>query len=204
MLEPTPASGFLAEPTTLTDAGRALLDGDVEEMGFVMNLSRLWAHAPELQGQLRGLFDAAAGIASLTFRQRGVLISAMASTLGDPYCSLAWGARLAGEVGDAAAAGVLHVDDTGLEPAERALAAWARQVTAAPSDSRREQVEALRDAGYDDAQILAVTTFVALRMAFSTINAALGTRPDHELAEQAPAPVRAAVTYGRPVSDPPT
>lgn len=203
MPQATPATGFLEEPTSLTDAGRALLDGDLEDLGFVMNLSRIWAHAPDLQGQLRGLFDAAAGIASLTFRQRGVLISAMASTLGDPYCSLAWGARLAGEVGDDAAAGVLHDDDSGLAPPERALAAWARQVTSAPSESRPEQVEALRAAGYDDAQILAITAFVALRMAFSTINAALGARPDHELAEQAPGPVRAVVAYGRPVAAPP-
>lgn len=203
MPDPMRAAGFLTEPRTLTDAGRALLDGDLEELGFVMNLSRLWSHAPELQVQLRGLFDAAAGIASLTLRQRGVLISAMASTLRDPYCSLAWGARLASEVGDDAAAGVLHVDDTGLEPAERALAAWARQVTSAPSESAPEQVEALRDAGYDDAQILAITTFVALRMAFSTVNAALGARPDPELVERAPGPVRAAVTYGRPAAAPP-
>lgn len=142
MPDPTPATGFLAEPKTLSDAGRALLDGDLEELGFVMNLSLLWAHAPELQGGLRGLFDEAAGIASLTFRQRGVLITAMASTLGDPYCSLAWGARLAGEVGDDAAAGVLQVDDSGLEPAERVLAAWARQVTSAPSEARPEQAAA--------------------------------------------------------------
>ena len=40
--------------------------------------------------------------------------------------------------------------------------------------------------------------FVALRLAFSTVNDALGAAPDRELTERAPAPVRAAVTFGRP------
>ena len=58
-------------------------------------------------------------------------------------------------------------------------------------------VQALRDAGYDDSQILAVTLFAALRVAFSKSNDALGARPDRDLAESAPAPVRAAVSFGR-------
>ncbi|HYU02430.1 MAG TPA: hypothetical protein VEL02_01180, partial [Jatrophihabitantaceae bacterium] len=60
--------------------------------------------------------------------------------------------------------------------------------------------QALRDAGYDDAQIVAITAYVALRIAFATVNGALGARPDHELNETAPAAVRDAVTYGRSVA----
>ena len=55
----------------------------------------------------------------------------------------------------------------------------------------------LRAAGYDDAQIFAITVFVALRLAFATVNDALGVLPDRALLEDAPEPVRAAVTYGR-------
>lgn len=57
----------------------------------------------------------------------------------------------------------------------------------------------MRDAGFDDAQIFAVTLFVALRIAFSTVNDALGTRPDRELGDTVPAPVRDAVTFGRAI-----
>jgi len=35
-------------------------------------------------------------------------------------------------------------------------------------------------AGFDDAQILNLTMFVALRIAFSTVNGALGARPEPE------------------------
>jgi hypothetical protein len=30
----------------------------------------------------------------LSFRQRGILVTAAASALGDSYCSLAWGGKL--------------------------------------------------------------------------------------------------------------
>jgi hypothetical protein len=42
------------------------------------------------------------------------------------------------------------------------------------------QVAALRDACFDDAQIVALTVYVAGRLAFSAVNSALGTRPDAE------------------------
>ena len=45
-----------------------------------------------------------------------------------------------------------------------------------------------------------ITAFVALRLAFSTINDALGAQPDAQLAQSLPREVREAVTYGRPVA----
>jgi len=86
-----------------------------------------------------------------------------------------------------------------LDPSERALARWARRVTRDPNLTDAADVDALRDAGFDDAQIFAITVFVALRIAFSTVNDALGLRPDRELREAAPAAVRDSVTFGRPV-----
>ncbi|HEY3006197.1 MAG TPA: hypothetical protein VGJ44_27870, partial [Kribbellaceae bacterium] len=53
------------------------------------------------------------------------------------------------------------------------------------------------DGWYDDAQILALTVFVALRLAFAIVDDALGARPDRELLASAPASVRDAVTFGR-------
>lgn len=197
----TDAPSFLG-PHADSDEAQRLYDGDRNDPGYVMNVSRLWGHHPALLDGLSALIGAATDAGALTFRQRGVLVSACASTLGDSYCSLAWGARLAGEAGDATAAEVLRGDDGGLEESERALAAWARQVTRDPNATTAGDVQALRDAGFGDAQILAITTFVALRLAFSTVNDALGARPDPELAERVPAPVRAAVSYGRPVAEP--
>ena len=127
-------------------------------------------------------------------------MTAAASALGDSYCSLAWGGKL-GTASDAAtAAGVLNGSDAGLTDQEKAMAAWARKVATAPNATQAADVQALREAGFDDGQIFAVTAFVGLRLAFSTINDALGAQPDAPLAQALPAEVREAVTYGRPVA----
>lgn len=188
--------GFLKVPETSEEVQR-LYDEDAEELGYVMNLSKVWAHQPAAKDRLFDLMGMAVRAGSLTFRQRGILVTACASTLGDGYCSLAWGKKLAAEAGEELAAAVLRGSDDGLSAAEQALARWARQVTRDPNNADLDDVQDLREAGFTDAQIFAVTLFVALRLAFSTVNDALGVLPDVELAESVPAPVRDAVTFGR-------
>ena len=189
--------GFLEMPLVTSEA-QALFDEDIAEDGYVMNVSKLWAYNAPL---VTGLFDlmrqAIAGH-DLSFRQRGVLVAACASTLGDSYCSLAWGSKLAGVSDPETAAAVLRGNDEGLTDDERALAAWSRSVSNDPNGTRPEDVEGLRSAGFTDAQIFAITTFVALRLAFSTVNDALGVGPDVALRTSAPAAVVDAVGYGRP------
>ncbi|HZJ04504.1 MAG TPA: hypothetical protein VFD59_03425 [Nocardioidaceae bacterium] len=123
-----PDAGFLdiAEPSADV---RSIYDGDVAEVGYVINASKLWAHLPPLHTGLFDLIGQAVRAGSLTFRQRGILVTACASALGDSYCSLAWGKKLAGEVGADVAAGVLLANDDGLDSSERTLARWARKVT---------------------------------------------------------------------------
>ena len=70
-----------------------------------------------------------------------------------------------------------------------------------PNGVTAEDVEELRQAGFDDGQVFSVTLFVALRLAFSTVNDALGAPPDAELVGRAPAAVRTAVTFGRPPAE---
>jgi uncharacterized peroxidase-related enzyme len=190
---------FLQEPP-MSPQVRALYDEDVAEDGYVSNVSRLWAHQPDA---LRGLFklmSQAFTPSGLTFRQRGILVAAAASTLGDSYCSLAWGGKLS-EVSDATvAAGVLTGSDAGLTDQEKAMAAWARKVARDPNGTTPADIDALRASGLDEAQIFAITAFVALRLAFATVNDSLGAQPDAELAQSLPSEVREAVAYGRPVA----
>jgi alkylhydroperoxidase family enzyme len=189
--------GFLA-PATPSPAADQLFAADRADFGYVMNLSHAWAHQPAAHDGLMDLLKQTAATAGLSFRQRGVLVSATAGALGDPHCSLAWGKRLAGEVGDEVAAAVLRGDDVPLEAADQALAHWAWTLTRDPNATGAAEVQALRDAGFDDPQIAALTLYVALRIAFLTVNDALGARPDRGLVEAAPPAVRSTVTYGRP------
>jgi uncharacterized peroxidase-related enzyme len=190
---------FLEEPP-MSASVQALFDEDLTDDGYVWNVTRLWAHQPDTVNSLFELMSQAFRPSGLTFRQRGILVVAAASTLGDSYCSLAWGGKL-GQASEAAvAAGVLDGSDTGLTDQEKAIAAWARQVARDPNATTPADVQALRDAGLDDGQIFAITAFVALRLAFSTINDSLGAQPDGPLAQSLPPEVRAAVTFGRPVA----
>lgn len=191
-----PPHGFLATADPTPEA-QALYDDDVDELGYVMNASRVWGHDPGAQDALFALLGRAVRTANLSLRQRGVLVAACASTLGDSYCALAWGSKLAKEAGDHVAAEVLTGTDDGLDETERALAVWARRVTGDANGIGADDIEPLRAAGFTDAQILAITYFVALRIAFSTVNDALGARPDAQLVADAPEPVRRSVRFGR-------
>jgi uncharacterized peroxidase-related enzyme len=192
-------AGFLGEPPA-TDETRLLHAEDADELGFVMNTTRLWAHRPPVQAELFALMRRVVEPLGLDARRRAVLVAACASAYGDSYCALAWGARLAHAAGADLAAGVLRGGDSGLDPAERALAGWARAVARDPNATTAADVRLLRDAGFTDADVFAITVFVALRLAFSTVTDALGARPDAQLAADAPREVREAVAFGRPVA----
>ena len=190
---------FLGQPP-MTPQAQALYDKDVADSGYVWNVSRLWGYQPETVQRLLELMSAAFKPSGLTFRQRGILVAAAASTLGDSYCSMAWGGKLAGASDPDLAAGVLTGRDGELTEQEKAMAGWARKIVQDPNATTSADVQALRDAGLDDVQIFAITTFVALRLAFSTINDALGAQPDRQLVESLPKGIVDAVTYGRPAS----
>jgi alkylhydroperoxidase family enzyme len=189
---------FLADPPS-TPESEAMLAGDLQDPGFVMNLTRLWSVDPSMLAMMRQLMGAASDLAGLGMREKGILVTAAASTLGDSYCSFAWGGKLAAEADAPTAASVLRGEDQGLTAAEHEMAQWARAVAADPSSTTADQVEALRAAGFTDQQIFAITVYVAMRLAFSTINGALGAPPDAELGERVPAVVQEAITWGRQV-----
>ena len=100
-------AGFLEEPP-ISPQAQALYDEDVEESGYVWNVSQLWAYQPDTLKHLFELMSQAFKPSELGFRQRGILVTAAASTLGDSYCSLAWGGKLSGAADPALAAEVLR------------------------------------------------------------------------------------------------
>jgi uncharacterized peroxidase-related enzyme len=187
---------FLDE-AVITPEVQALYDEDLAEEGYVWNVSRLWAHQPDTMRGLFSLMAQAIKPSQLGLRQRGILVTAAASALGDSYCSLSWGGKLSGAADAGLAAGVLSGSDAGLTGPEQAMAAWARKVVKDPNTTTAADVQALRDAGLTDQQIFAVTVFVALRVAFSTVNDALGAFPDPQLIKSLPPEVVGAVTFGR-------
>ena len=108
-------AGFLG-PAAVTPAARAYVNEDVEDLGYVMNGSRVWAHLPAEVDALFALMGRAKSIASLSMRQRAILVTATASTMGDSYCSLAWGQKLSTAADPDLAASVLAGTDAALTP----------------------------------------------------------------------------------------
>jgi SAM-dependent methyltransferase/alkylhydroperoxidase family enzyme len=193
-----PSGSFLAPAPPSAGADRLRAD-DLDDLGYVMNASRLWGRMPGTLDGLFGLLRECVKAGGFDLRRRGILVTAAASALGDSYCSLAWGGKLAAASDTAVAHGVLTGMDEGLTDQERELSGWARQVARDPNSTTAADVDRLRAVGLDDDQIMAATVFVALRVAFSTVNDALGATPDALLVAGLPAAVRDAVSWGRPV-----
>jgi uncharacterized peroxidase-related enzyme len=192
---------FLQLPADTAEAAR-MYKSDLDGHGYVMNLSRLWAWRPDVCEAFSSLRSQLTTRSSLSPRELGVLVCATAASLGDSYCALAWGTRLADSSDASTAAAVLRASQSnGLTAREQALSDWARKIMKNPSATVREDVENLRSAGFSDKEIFEATTFIAFRTAFSTVNDALGARPDWQLAAAAPPEVRTAVTFGRPSAE---
>lgn len=183
---------FLGEPAP-SEGQQRLYDHDVADDGYVWDISKLWAHQPSLHQQLTALMSAA----GLTLREKAMLVLGQAATIGDSYCSLAWGRWLSESDGAQTAAAALREDGEPFSERERRLDVWARSIARDPNATTTEDIQALKDAGFGDPQILALTLYAALRLAFSTTNDALGAVPDAALAEMLDPSVRDAVTWGR-------
>jgi alkylhydroperoxidase family enzyme len=118
--------------------------------------------------------------------------------MGDSYCSLVWGGKLAADASDGFATAVIGGDTSALPAADAALVAWARRMAKDPNSTTEADVEDLRRLGFQDQQIFAITLYVALRLAFATVNDTLGAAPDAELLDRVPGAVLGAVGFGRP------
>jgi len=190
---------FLSLPTG--SEASAYLEKERKATGYVMNLERAWAWRPDVAEAFVALRKQLIDASGLTPREVALLVCSTARTLGDSYCAFAWGSRLAALAGPALAADILRgADADSLSARERALKGWAEQVVRDPNGATATHVDDLRKAGLSDREIFEATAFIALRLAFSTVNDALGARPDEQLVAAAPPEVRAAVAYGRPSS----
>src|SRR6202050_3794759 len=125
-------TGSFLEAPPASPQVQALYDEDLADGGYVWHVSRLWAHQPDTANGLFDLMSQAFKASGLSFRQRGILVTAAASALGDSYCSLAWGGKLATASEATLAGGVLKGRRAALTDQEKAMAAWARKGVKGP------------------------------------------------------------------------
>ena len=188
---------FLSD-APLTDEARSWLAHAKAEEGYIANHTRLWAWRPDMDREFLDLRMRLLESTSLSERERALVVSAAVSAIGDSYCSIAWGSKLAELMGGSDASLVVQQrDPEKLTAREKALVRWVRQVARDPNATTKGDVDLLRAAGLDDRSIFEVTLLAAFRLAFSVVNDALGASPDQELLDKAPPELKAAVTYGR-------
>jgi uncharacterized peroxidase-related enzyme len=188
---------FIAQPQPSPDSNR-IVEATAKEMGFEMNLTRAWAWRPDVYEAFAALRSQLTSRSKLSKRELAVMVCATASELGDSYCALAWGNTLTKEASPSVAAAVIAGQtDSSMTARDRALATWARKVVANPNATTAGDVIALREAGFTDLEVFEATAFVAFRLAFSSVNDALGVKPDRQLRERLPSEVASAVTFGR-------
>ena len=191
---------FISAPPASDAAERVYQDSRASQ-GYVMNLMRAWAWRPDVFEGFAALRAKLTDSSTLSKRELAVMVCAAAGSLGDAYCSLAWGKKLADAADPASAAAVLQGQAaTDLSAREQALARWARQVASDPNATTADDVAELHAAGLSDREIAEATFFIAFRLAFSVVNDALGAQPDAQLAAAAPPEVASAVAYGRPIA----
>ena len=181
----------------LTEEMTAVYEEDIASDGYVNNATRAWGWRPDLMTAFQDLRNDVVASSKLSPREVAVMVAATAAARGDSYCSLAWGTKLANLSDAATAAQVIRGDHANLSSREAALARWSRQVLHDPNATTQADIDRLRSVGFSDREILEATTWIAFRLAFSTINDAVGAVPDAQLVENAPGPVRQAVSYGR-------
>ena len=189
---------FLQDPPD-NEAGAALYASDEKQVGFVMNLTRLWAWRPDVYQSFVAMRSQLMAGSTLSQRELGVIVCTTAATLGDSYCALAWGKKLADAADAGKAAAILRGEgDDSLSGREQALLAWVRKMARDPNGTTPADVDQLRTAGFTEREIFELTAFAAIRTAFSMVNDALGVQPDWQVQQAAPPEVQAAVRYGRP------
>src|SRR6476620_3500534 len=112
---------FLDEPAPSAGQQKVYHE-DVAEDGFVWDNSKLWSHNPSLDEAFAALLSAASEAAQLTPREKAMLVIGQASTIGDSYCSMAWGRWLTESEDATVASAALRGDEGPFNDRERALA----------------------------------------------------------------------------------
>lgn len=184
-----------------TDDVRKMYEDVEAQLGYVPNYAKAFSHRPEVMGGWATLLGSIRG--NLDPRRYELVTLAAARALQSSYCMLAHGSILERKYLPAdELRSVAEGSASPLEPVEAAIMEFAEKVVRDASAVRREDVDALRAHGLDDAEIFDVAAAAAARCFFSKLLDALGAEPDQTY-QALPEGVRQALTVGRDISDDP-
>jgi len=140
------------------------------------------------RGQVSNLWQACApdpaGLATLSAAQAEAIALVVSATNGCAYCVAHHGPRYAKACGDEPLARAVALDyrEANLPARDRVLLDCAVALTCEPAERKQEDVERLREYGFDDLAILKATEIAALYNLINRIVCALGIELEPGLA----------------------
>ncbi|MFE6734321.1 carboxymuconolactone decarboxylase family protein [Microbacterium sp. NPDC057650] len=151
---------------------------DIEADGFVFGHTAAMATNPEAYAAFESLIRAVVPSIGIGVYEAATLGAARA--IGSPHCLLAHGRKAlrADVIDEAGLGGFAHGDDSAFSDAEQAVIRYAARLSTDPASMTDADTQALRDAGFDDRQIVDITLAAAARNYFSRALLALAVPTD--------------------------
>lgn len=150
------------DPKTATGEAKALLDAVQGQLGVVPNFIRVLAHSPKALSGFLGLYGALGGAAIDKATQERIAL-ALAESNGCQYCVSAHTAigRRAGLSNDEM---LLNRQGSSVDTKAAAAVAFAKALNDNAGEVTTAEFEAVRGAGFSDAEIVEIIAVVALNV----------------------------------------
>ncbi|CAL4861026.1 carboxymuconolactone decarboxylase family protein [Microbacterium sp. MM2322] len=160
---------------------------DLAEDGFVFSHTRAMAVNPEALAAFEALIHAV--VPSIGVRTYELATLAAAGALRSRHCLLAHGRKAlrSGALAEDQIEGLAqHGEHPDFSDADRAVIRYARRLSTHPTDMTDADGQGLRDAGFDDRQIVDITLAAAARNYFSRALQALAVPVETDLVGLSP------------------
>jgi alkylhydroperoxidase family enzyme len=161
-----------------------------------MNLERAFDERPGVYAAWRGLVGAI--LENMELRRYELATFAAAQRLRSTYCSIMHGNVLANDVGEDVLA-IVNDREATLDPVDLAVMDLAERVVVDATSVTQDDLQALRDLGLTDAEIVDVVLAAAARCFFSKTLDALCVQADAQFQELADE-LKTAFVVGRPIA----
>ncbi len=164
-------------------AVKELFDKASERLGFVPNVLRVYALRPRHLELWDAFYDdLMRGESGLTKPQREMIAVVVSTVNRCHYCMVSHSAALRKLIGDPVLVEQLRTNYkyAELEPRERAMLDFAVKLTEQSSSCSEDDVEALREAGWSDEDIMDITQVAAMFNFTNRLASGLGWVPNDE------------------------
>lgn len=170
------------------------------QLGFVMAAAQCLTSRDDLLPAYTDFVNTMRGGFTLSQRDWRIITLIAAREVPSTYCSMVYGKQLIADLGsrDMVLAVQRDFRSAGLPPRDVAMLAYAEKVARDASQVTQADIDALRQAGFTDANISDIALCAAFRCFIGRFFDAVGAGPEAAFLDEDPA-WKATLTVGRPV-----